>query len=201
MLFKRNTTIIRKKITGTTFFFGVYYNHTKQQSHVLRIFSIFIRNKKENIRKKNKSHIISMTWVDWFLPLRYDLTIHQVQTGLCILKLVNTKKKEILGPSMMSRNAHLQNNKVEWSDRHDWSLEPILSLSLTLLFKGNSDFPGFHIVSQEELLGELLHVGGNVQVFALHVRDECFLEAERHKSSLSLAAMLSKLADAPFALF
>lgn len=59
----------------------------------------------------------------------------------------------------------------------------ISSLSLTVLFEGNDELPGFHIMSQEELLRELLHLGGRVQVFALHVRDEGDLEAERHNAS------------------
>lgn len=60
-------------------------------------------------------------------------------------------------------------------------LEPVSSLSLTLLFEGNDELPGFHVMSQEELLGELLHLRGNLHVFALHVSEECDREAERHK--------------------
>lgn len=62
-------------------------------------------------------------------------------------------------------------------------VEPSSSLSLTLLFEGNNELPGFHIMSQEELIRELLHLGGHIQVFALHVRGERVLEAERHKNS------------------
>lgn len=74
---------------------------------------------------------------------------------------------------------------MEENDCHDWKflpvLEPISSLSLTLLFEGNDELPGFHVMSQEEPLRERLHLRGNVQVFALHVREECDREAERHK--------------------
>lgn len=56
------------------------------------------------------------------------------------------------------------------------------SLPLTLLFQGHNELPGFYIMSQEELLGELLHLGGHVQVFALYVRGEGVLEAGRHKN-------------------
>lgn len=68
----------------------------------------------------------------------------------------------------------------------DWSKMIVVrvSLSLTLLFEGNNELPGFHIMSQEELLGELLHLGGHIQVFALDVRGQRVLEAERDKRSL-----------------
>lgn len=57
------------------------------------------------------------------------------------------------------------------------------SLSLTLLFEGNNELPGFNIVGQEDLLWEeLLHVRGNVQVFALHVRHKCVFEAFKRQN-------------------
>lgn len=56
------------------------------------------------------------------------------------------------------------------------------SLSLTLLFEGNDELPGFHKMSQKQPLGELLYLRVNVHVFPLHVNAECVPEAERHKS-------------------
>lgn len=53
------------------------------------------------------------------------------------------------------------------------------SLSLaTLLLEGHNELPGFNILRQADLLREeLLHISGDVQVFALHVRHQCDFQA------------------------
>lgn len=60
-------------------------------------------------------------------------------------------------------------------------------MSVTLLFEGSNELPGFHIVGQQDLLWEeSVHIKRDVQVFTLHVRHKCVFKATRTKKTFKI---------------
>lgn len=61
------------------------------------------------------------------------------------------------------------------------------SLSLTLLLEGNNELPGFNVVAQKKLIWEeLFHLRRDVQVFALHVRQQCDLKPFKRQKNTQI---------------
>lgn len=60
-------------------------------------------------------------------------------------------------------------------------------MSVTLLFEGSNELPGFHIVGQQDLLWEeSVHIKRDVQVFTLHVRHKCVFKATRTEKTFKI---------------